>query len=91
MLGENKRAWDSKLSLVVWADRITIKKSTGFAPYELVYGKEAKLPLNNLLPVYKFVSENDPEEVNFMNDQFMQLVELDECRREALERNLQRQ
>lgn len=55
MLGENKRAWDSKLSLAVWADRITIKKFTGFAPYELVYGKEARLPLNNLLLVYKFV------------------------------------
>ncbi|XP_059078135.1 uncharacterized protein LOC131876695 [Cryptomeria japonica] len=91
MLGDNKKAWDSKLVLVVWADRVTIKKTTIFAPYELVYRKEARLPLNNLLPVYKFVTEECLEEVNFMGDRLMTLAELDECRREAQERNLQRQ
>ncbi|XP_059077018.1 uncharacterized protein LOC131876199 [Cryptomeria japonica] len=91
ILGDNKKAWDSKLVLAVWADRVTIKKSTGFAPYELVYGKETRFPLNNLLPVYKFVTEECLEEVNFMGDRLMALAELDECRREAQERNLQRQ
>ncbi|XP_057830370.2 uncharacterized protein LOC131041346 [Cryptomeria japonica] len=80
ILGDNKKAWDSKLVLAVWTDRVTIKKSIGFSPYELVYGKEARFPLNNLLPVYKFVTEKCLEEVNFMGDKLMALAELDECR-----------
>lgn len=68
-----------------------IKQSIGFAPYELVYGKEARFTLNNLLPVYKFFTEECLEEVNFMGDRLMALADLDECRREAQERNLQRQ
>lgn len=88
MLGNNKRAWDSKLTLAVWVDRVTVKKSTRFTPYDLVYVKEAQLPLNNLLLVYKVVVEEFLEEVNFMGDRLMALAELDECRREAQERNL---
>ncbi|XP_057856954.2 uncharacterized protein LOC131066248 [Cryptomeria japonica] len=91
MLGDNKRGWDSKLILAVWANRVTVKKSIGFSPYELVYGKEARLPLSNLIPVYKFVTEKSSEEVNFMEDRFMALAELDECRREDHDRNIQRQ
>ncbi|XP_059064744.1 uncharacterized protein LOC131856823 [Cryptomeria japonica] len=68
ILGNNKSVCDSKLNLAVWADRVTIKKSTRFAPYQLVYGKEARLPLNNLLPVYKFVSEEYLEDIVFMED-----------------------
>lgn len=55
MLSNNKKAWDSKINLALWADRVIVKRSTGFAPYELVYGKKARLPLNNLLPVYRFI------------------------------------
>ncbi|XP_059066337.1 uncharacterized protein LOC131857656 [Cryptomeria japonica] len=51
LLGNNKKAWDSKLTLALWADRITVKKSIGKAPFELVYGTRARLPLDNLLPV----------------------------------------
>ncbi|XP_057834931.2 uncharacterized protein LOC131045360 [Cryptomeria japonica] len=91
ILGNNKKAWDLKLVLAVWANRVTVKKSIGFAPYELLYGKGARLPLSNLLLVYKFVTEEVSEEVNFMEDRLMALAELDECRREAQERNLQRQ
>lgn len=91
MLGDNKRAWDLKLILAIWADRVTIKKSTGFAPYELVYGKDKRLPFSNLLLLYKFVTEAFSEEVNFMGGRFMALAELDECRKEAQERNIQKQ
>jgi len=38
-----------------------VKKATGRSPYELVYGTAARLPVNNLLPVYKFIQENDGE------------------------------
>ena len=48
ILGENKRAQDSKLLLALWADRVSIKKAIGCAPFDLVYGIQARLPQNNL-------------------------------------------
>ena len=54
-LDENKRAWDSKLPLAVWANRVPVKKVIGVAPFDLVYGIQARLPLNNMLNLYKFV------------------------------------
>lgn len=55
ILEKNKKAWDSKLSLGVWADRVTVKKAIGCAPFDLVYGMLSRLPQNNLMKMYKFV------------------------------------
>jgi hypothetical protein len=38
LLEDNKKNWDSKLKYALWADRVTIKKSTGNSPFKLVYG-----------------------------------------------------
>ena len=38
ILSDNKKAWDSKLPLAVWADRVTITKAIGTAPFDIVYG-----------------------------------------------------
>jgi hypothetical protein len=46
VVGENKKSWDSKIKYAMWADQITTKTSTGKTPFELVYGLEAKLPVN---------------------------------------------
>lgn len=59
MLDWNKRAWDSKLRMVVWADRITTKKEIGKYPFELVYGTQARMPLQNLFPIYNFILQED--------------------------------
>lgn len=44
-----------------------------------------------MLPVYKFVSDEYLEDVDFMEDRMIQLFELDEYRREAQEQNIQKQ
>ena len=44
ILGENKRAWNSKLPLALWANKVTMKKAIGCAPFDLVYGIQARLP-----------------------------------------------
>ncbi|XP_057817160.1 uncharacterized protein LOC131030381 [Cryptomeria japonica] len=90
MLGNNKKACDSKLNLAIWANRIITENSIGFAPYELVYGKQARLPLNNLLLVYNFVTQEQLEDINFMNDRLTQLAELDEIRRKAQKQNIKK-
>ena len=46
IVGENKKSWDNKIKYALWANRTTTKTSTGRTPFELVYGFEARLPIN---------------------------------------------
>jgi len=51
LLEDNKKNWDAKLKYALWADRVTIKKSTGSSPFKLVYGTVAVFPIQLTLPV----------------------------------------
>ena len=61
-VGDNKRAWDSKIKYVVWADRITKKNSTGKSPFELVYGFTATLPVSMQILIFRMLSEYGTEQ-----------------------------
>ena len=37
--------WPAHLAAVSWADRITVRKSTGMTPYRVVFGQECLLPV----------------------------------------------
>jgi transposase InsO family protein len=41
MVGENKTSWHLQLFSSLWAYRTSVKTSTGFTPFHLVYGIEA--------------------------------------------------
>ena len=47
---ENHRSWHITLPNALWANQVTPKNSLGVSPYTLVFGKEAILPRNILLP-----------------------------------------
>ena len=55
ILFENKRSWDTKLKFALWADRVTIKKSIGTSPFQLVYGIDVVFPVQLVTPVIKFM------------------------------------
>jgi transposase InsO family protein len=57
VVGENKKSWDSKIKYAIWANRITTKTSTGKTHFELVYGLEAKLPVNLQIPILCFAQK----------------------------------
>jgi len=42
----NLKHWSEKVPEAVFADRVTVKRSTGFSPYELLHGCEPLLPLD---------------------------------------------
>ena len=89
-VGDNKRAWDSKIKYVVWADRITKKNSIGKSPFELVYGLTATLPVNMQIPIFRLLSEYRTKRLE-MEHRIHQIIELDEARRAALDQSLRHQ
>ena len=56
----NPRAeWDNCLPYVLWAYRGTTHETTGFYPYQLLFGKEMKMPLDQLVRYWKGKEEED--------------------------------
>lgn len=39
------KQWRRNLDAVLWADRVTTRKSTGFSPFRLIYGEDCVLPV----------------------------------------------
>ncbi|XP_059076400.1 uncharacterized protein LOC131875759 [Cryptomeria japonica] len=77
--------------MALWADRIKVKRAIRKSPFELVYGAKARLLVNNLLPVYKFIHENDLEMASPLLERFEQLAKLDEVGEDAHKRNMKMQ
>ena len=90
IVGNNKRAWDSKIKYSLWADRITKKNSTGKSHFELVYGLTATLPVNAQIHVFRMINEYGTEGGE-MGRRINQIIELDESRRAALDQALRHQ
>ena len=42
---QHRRDWSDKILEALWAYRTTWKNTTGFSPYEMVYGKQVLLPI----------------------------------------------
>ena len=49
--------WDLELPSALWANRTSVKTSTGFTPFHLFYGKEALLPIEVELPAVKLLEK----------------------------------
>jgi len=43
---KNPEDWDKYLPLVLWADRVSVRRSTGYSAFELVYGRDCLLPVD---------------------------------------------
>ncbi|ORX71116.1 hypothetical protein DL89DRAFT_221903 [Linderina pennispora] len=43
---ERQRYWPQYVSAILWADRITVRSTTGHSPYYLVYGTNCVLPFD---------------------------------------------
>jgi hypothetical protein len=64
MIDINQINWHLKLIDALWASRLTPKDSTRNSPYTLVYGKEARMPINLELNVLTYaVNIEDVEEI----------------------------
>lgn len=75
MSQQNKKAWHSKLIHALWAGRISIKKSIGTLPFQLVYGVDTIFPSSLHLPVGRLLQEEEVEADHAQRKTF-QLVEI---------------
>ena len=48
-----KIEWDKCLPFVLWAYRGTMHATTGFSPYQLLFGREMRMPLDELVRFWK--------------------------------------
>lgn len=75
---QNHKNWHKYLTFALWADRITLKASIGTSPFNLVYGKEAVMPTNLVLPslaLVQFIEETPSSSIQVRHDQILKLEE----------------
>lgn len=82
-----KKAWDSKLDLTMWTERVTMKKAIGVTPFDIVYRIQERMPQNNLVGLYNYIQMYDKEIIDYMQEKLDELVGLTETRKEASLRN----
>ena len=75
---ENQGSWHSTLPNSLWDDRVTPKTSLGVSPYTLVYGKEAILPPNIMLPSSIIAQESRGSDNEVLQMRIHNLLEAEE-------------
>ncbi|MCO5596949.1 hypothetical protein L7F22_051020 [Adiantum nelumboides] len=57
IVSESRADWDQKLHLALWAYRVAYKTSIDTTPFNMVYGIQAILPLEFLIPTLRIAKE----------------------------------
>jgi hypothetical protein len=70
------------LKFSLWIDRVTMKKSLGTSPFQLVYEAEAVFPTQLALPVAKFFQDYDGEP-DHMIRRIHQIVEVQQIKEQV--------
>ena len=72
--------WDLRVNAVLWAYRTTCKKLTGHTPFSLVYGQEAVMPMEYIIPSLRIAQITEMVDTETMNERLVQLLALEEDR-----------
>jgi transposase InsO family protein len=75
---ENHKDWSDRLHEALWAYRTTWRSTTGFSPYELVYGKSPVFPIEFEIKTLRTASPVNLDLTMAQKARLQQLNELDE-------------
>ena len=67
-----------KVPTVLWAYMTTCKKLTKQTPFKLVYGQEAVVPMEYIVPSLRIVAFTDMDDSRALQDILVKLLELEE-------------
>jgi transposase InsO family protein len=76
----NRDDWDLRVPTILWAYRTNCKKLTLQTPFKLVYGLEAVVPMEYLVPSLRIATFTDMDDTGAIQERLAQLVELEEYR-----------
>ncbi|MCO5596584.1 hypothetical protein L7F22_050649 [Adiantum nelumboides] len=82
-VSESRTDWDQKLHSTLWAYRVAYKTSIGTTPFNMVYGIQAILPLEFLIPTLRVAKELEWTG-HELSEQIEVLEKLDETRLRAV-------
>jgi transposase InsO family protein len=74
----NRDDWDLRVPTVLRAYRTTCKKLTMQTPFKLVYGIEAFVPIEYLVPSLRIDAFTDMDDTGTIHERLSQLVKLEE-------------
>jgi transposase InsO family protein len=72
----NKDDWDLRVPTVLWAYRTTCKKLKMQTLFKFVYGLEAIVPMEYLIPSLKIATFTDMDDIGIVQEKLVQMVKL---------------
>ena len=81
---EEKVDWPSHLPALVFAYNATPHVSTGYQPYQLMFGPRAPAPCNNWLGVCAYDDDMSVTRIDWVDQQLEQLVNVNKCAQKTL-------
>jgi hypothetical protein len=82
---ESRKDWSYRLLEALWAYRTTWRNTTGFSPYELVYGKSVVFPVEFEIKTLRTTLAANLDLTDAQTARLQQLNELEEKRLDAIQ------
>ena len=80
LVSENRSDWEDKLDSVLWAFRTAYKVATGMTPFKLVYGMEAVVPMEYVIPSLRLAVQHRLSPEDSVAHRKQELLRLEEDR-----------